>query len=34
MGRWEGFYRNLERLELSYCGKWQADLEWMSKVPS
>ncbi|EOE6915942.1 EF-hand domain-containing protein [Cronobacter turicensis] len=33
-GRWEGFYQDLDPLELNYCEKWQADLEWMSKVPS
>ncbi|EOI5729514.1 hypothetical protein ACMS09_002987 [Cronobacter malonaticus] len=32
-GRWEGFYRDLDPLELNYCEKWQADLEWMSQVP-
>lgn len=32
-GRWEGFYRELDPLELNYCEKWQADLEWMSQVP-
>ncbi|EPR9139525.1 glycoside hydrolase family 19 protein [Cronobacter sakazakii] len=32
-GRWEGFYRELDPFELNYCEKWQADLEWMSKVP-
>ncbi len=33
-GRWEGFYKDLDSLEVKYCVKWQADLEWMSKVPS
>ncbi len=32
-GRWEGFYKDLDSLEVKYCEKWQADLEWMSKVP-
>lgn len=32
-GRWEGFYKDLDSLEVKYCDKWQADLEWMSKVP-
>ncbi len=32
-GRWEGFYRDLDPLEVKYCEKWQADLEWMSQVP-
>ncbi|MDI7660291.1 hypothetical protein QLZ26_09260 [Cronobacter universalis] len=32
-GRWEGFYQALDPLELTYCEKWQADLEWMSQVP-
>lgn len=32
-GRWEGFYKDLDPLEVKYCEKWQADLEWMSKVP-
>ena len=32
-GRWEGFYKDLDPLEVKYCDKWQADLEWMSKVP-
>lgn len=32
-GRWEGFYKDLDQLEVKYCEKWQADLEWMSKVP-
>lgn len=32
-GRWEGFYKDLDPLEVKYCEKWQADLEWMSEVP-
>lgn len=32
-GRWEGFYKELDPLEMAYCEKWQADLEWMSRVP-
>ena len=32
-GRWEGFYQDLDPLEVKYCEKWQADLEWMSRVP-
>ncbi|WP_337014800.1 glycoside hydrolase family 19 protein [Leclercia sp. AS011] len=32
-GRWEGFYKDLDTLEVEYCEKWQADLEWMSRVP-
>lgn len=32
-GRWEGFYKDLDPLEVKYCEKWQADLEWMSKAP-
>lgn len=32
-GRWEGFYKELDPLEMEYCEKWQADLEWMSRVP-
>ncbi|MCW2457637.1 UNVERIFIED_ORG: hypothetical protein M2414_005410 [Rahnella aquatilis] len=32
-GRWDGFYKMLGPLETEYCEKWQADLEWMSKVP-
>ncbi|WP_182035655.1 glycoside hydrolase family protein [Enterobacter bugandensis] len=32
-GRWDGFYKDLDPLEVKYCEKWQADLEWMSKVP-
>ena len=32
-GRWDGFYKTLGQLETGYCEKWQADLEWMSKVP-
>ncbi|MCT9846358.1 hypothetical protein N7563_20050 [Leclercia adecarboxylata ATCC 23216 = NBRC 102595] len=32
-GRWEGFYEDMDSLEVGYCEKWQADLEWMSKVP-
>ncbi|WP_226858894.1 hypothetical protein [Enterobacter cloacae complex sp. P30BA] len=32
-GRWEGFYKDLDSLELPFCEKWQSDLEWMSKVP-
>lgn len=32
-GRWEGFYQDLDPLELNYCEKLQADLEWMSQVP-
>ncbi len=32
-GRWDGFYKMLGPLETGYCEKWQADLEWMSKVP-
>ncbi|WP_417634084.1 chitinase [Citrobacter sp. FR21RM1OL9030] len=32
-GRWEGFYKDLGSQEVKYCEKWQADLEWMSKVP-
>lgn len=32
-GRWEGFYKDLDSLEVKYCEKWQADLEWMSKAP-
>jgi len=32
-GRWEGFYKDLDSLEVKYCEKWQADLEWMSRVP-
>ena len=32
-GRWEEFYKDLDPLEMKYCEKWQADLEWMSKVP-
>ncbi|WNY84610.1 hypothetical protein NNQ28_09740 [Cronobacter dublinensis] len=32
-GRWEGFYKELDPLEMAYCEKWQADLEWMSWVP-
>ncbi|EQA5721541.1 glycoside hydrolase family 19 protein [Cronobacter dublinensis] len=32
-GRWEGFYKELDPLEMVYCEKWQADLEWMSRVP-
>ena len=32
-GRWEGFYEDLDSLEVGYCEKWQADLEWMSRVP-
>ncbi len=32
-GRWDGFYKMLGPLEAGYCEKWQADLEWMSKVP-
>ncbi|EOE6915945.1 hypothetical protein ACT7BJ_003484 [Cronobacter turicensis] len=32
-GRWEGFYQDLDPLEVDYCEKWQADLEWMSQVP-
>ncbi|EPR9083236.1 glycoside hydrolase family 19 protein [Cronobacter dublinensis] len=32
-GRWEGFYKALDPLEMAYCEKWQADLEWMSRVP-
>ncbi|MFW2322706.1 hypothetical protein ACN47F_06490 [Klebsiella variicola] len=32
-GRWEGFYKDLDSIEVKYCEKWQADLEWMSKVP-
>ncbi len=32
-GRWEEFYKDLDPLEIKYCEKWQADLEWMSKVP-
>lgn len=32
-GRWEGFYKDLDSLEVKYCEKWQADLEWMSQVP-
>ncbi|WP_233467519.1 hypothetical protein [Citrobacter sedlakii] len=31
-GRWEGFNKDLDSLEVKYCEKWQADLEWMSKV--
>lgn len=31
-GRWEGFYKDLDTLGVEYCEKWQADLEWMSKV--
>lgn len=31
-GRWEGFYEDLDSLEVGYCEKWQADLEWMSRV--
>ncbi|WP_151995160.1 hypothetical protein [Buttiauxella massiliensis] len=33
-GRWEGFYKDLDTLEVKYCEKWQADLEWMSQVPA
>jgi len=33
-GRWEGFYKYLDSLEVKYCEKWQADLEWMSRVPT
>lgn len=32
-GRWEGFYKDLDPLEVKYCEKWQNDLEWMSSVP-
>ena len=32
-GRWDGFYKTLGQLETGYCEKWQAELEWMSKVP-
>ena len=32
-GRWEGFYKELDPLEMAYCEKWQADLKWMSRVP-
>ncbi|ELD3314784.1 glycoside hydrolase family protein [Enterobacter hormaechei] len=32
-GRWEGFYQDLDPLAVKYCEKWQADLEWMSRVP-
>ncbi|MBW7730441.1 glycoside hydrolase family protein [Enterobacter hormaechei] len=32
-GRWEGFYQDLVPLAVKYCEKWQADLEWMSRVP-
>lgn len=32
-GRWEEFYKDLDLLEVEYCEKWQADLEWMSQVP-
>ncbi|WP_312975861.1 glycoside hydrolase family protein [Atlantibacter hermannii] len=32
-GRWEEFYKDLDPLEIKYCEKWQADLEWMSRVP-
>ena len=32
-GRWEGFYKDLDPLEVKFCEKWQADLEWMSQVP-
>lgn len=32
-GRWEGFYKDLDSQAVEYCEKWQADLEWMSKVP-
>lgn len=32
-GRWEGFYKDLDPLEIQFCDKWQADLEWMSQVP-
>lgn len=32
-GRWEEFYKDLESPEAKYCEQWQADLEWMSKVP-
>ncbi|EJF4143906.1 pesticin C-terminus-like muramidase [Salmonella enterica] len=31
-GRWEGFYKELDREEVGYCEKWQSDLEWMSGV--
>lgn len=31
-GRWEGFYKDLDSLEIQFCEKWQADLEWMSQV--
>lgn len=33
-GRWEEFYKDMDVQEVKYCEKWQADLEWMSKVPS
>ncbi len=32
-GRSEGFYQDLDPLEVKYCEKWQSDLEWMSRVP-
>ncbi|WP_237656622.1 hypothetical protein [Cronobacter turicensis] len=32
-GRWEEFYQDLDPLEVDYCEKWQADLEWMSQAP-
>lgn len=32
-GRWEGFYKDLNTLEVEYYENWQADLEGMSRVP-
>lgn len=31
-GRWDGFYRDLDSLEVKYCEKWQADLELINKA--
>jgi len=31
-GRWEGFYKDLDSLEVKYCEKWQADLEFINKA--
>jgi len=32
-GAWERFYKDLDPLEVKFCQKWQADQEWMSRVP-
>ncbi len=31
-GRWDGFYKDLDSLEVKYCEKWQADLELINKA--